>query len=69
MSLWVSQGSPCVPRKASAPCPSITAAPASGRDAATLDAAIHRFSHAGHWRPLPATLEDVFIFLMRGALQ
>jgi ABC-2 type transport system ATP-binding protein len=40
---------------------------ASGRDAAALDAAIHRFGHADLWRPLPATLEDVFIFLMRGA--
>jgi ABC-2 type transport system ATP-binding protein len=39
---------------------------ASGRDAAALDAAIHRFGQAGDWRPLPATLEDVFIFLMRG---
>ena len=38
---------------------------ASGRDAAALEAAIHRFGHADDWRPLPATLEDVFIFLMR----
>jgi len=41
----------------------------SGRDAAALDAAIHRFGSTGDWRPLPATLEDVFIFLMRGAVQ
>ena len=40
----------------------------SGRDAAALDAAIHRFGNTGDWRPLPATLEDVFIFLMRGAV-
>ena len=40
---------------------------ASGRDAAALEAAIQRFGQAGDWRPLPATLEDVFIFLMRGA--
>ena len=40
----------------------------SGRDAAALDAAIHRFGSVGDWRPLPATLEDVFIFLMRAAV-
>ena len=42
---------------------------ASGRDAAALEAAIHRFGDTGDWRPLSATLEDVFIFLMRGAQQ
>ena len=39
----------------------------SGRDARALAAAIGRFQEAGRWTPLPATLEDVFIFLMRGA--
>ena len=39
----------------------------SGRDSVGLDAAIRRFGTAADWRPLPATLEDVFIFLMRGA--
>jgi ABC-2 type transport system ATP-binding protein len=38
---------------------------ASGRDAVALDTAIHRFGATGDWAPLPATLEDVFIFLMR----
>ena len=39
----------------------------SGRDAAALDAAVAKFSHIGEWQRLPATLEDVFIFLMRHA--
>jgi ABC-2 type transport system ATP-binding protein len=39
----------------------------SGRDAAALDAAVAKFSHVGEWQRLPATLEDVFIFLMRHA--
>jgi ABC-2 type transport system ATP-binding protein len=39
----------------------------SGRDPVALDAAIQRFGAAADWRRLPATLEDVFIFLMRGA--
>jgi ABC-2 type transport system ATP-binding protein len=40
---------------------------ASGRDAAALEAALLRFGTADAWRPMPTTLEDVFIFLMRGA--
>ena len=39
----------------------------SGRDAAALEAAVRQFGTSADWRPLPATLEDVFIFLMRGA--
>ena len=39
----------------------------SGRDAKALAAAIAQFGDVADWRPLPATLEDVFIFLMRGA--
>ena len=39
----------------------------SGRDAAALQAAVKRFGGEQHWQPLPTTLEDVFIFLMRGA--
>ncbi len=39
----------------------------SGRDAAALDAAVAKFRHIGEWQRLPATLEDVFIFLMRNA--
>ena len=39
----------------------------SGRDAKALEAAVARFGKRSDWHPLPATLEDVFIFLMRGA--
>jgi ABC-2 type transport system ATP-binding protein len=39
----------------------------SGRDAAALAEAVNRFAGRGDWRELPSTLEDVFIFLMRGA--
>lgn len=39
----------------------------SGRDAAALEAAVRRFGDAGRWEPLAPTLEDVFIFLMRGS--
>ena len=39
----------------------------SGRDAAALEAALQPFKADGEWRVLPSTLEDVFIFLMRGA--
>ncbi|MEO8804954.1 MAG: ABC transporter ATP-binding protein [Burkholderiaceae bacterium] len=39
----------------------------SGRDAAALEAAVRQFGTSADWRPLPSTLEDVFIFLMRGA--
>ena len=39
----------------------------SGRDAVALAFAVQRFADDGHWRPLQTTLEDVFIFLMRGA--
>jgi ABC-2 type transport system ATP-binding protein len=39
----------------------------SGRDAAALEAAVHRFAEGGRWQPMTPTLEDVFIFLMRGA--
>ncbi|MEO6409362.1 MAG: ABC transporter ATP-binding protein, partial [Burkholderiaceae bacterium] len=39
----------------------------SGRDAAALQAAVAQFADAAQWQALPPTLEDVFIFLMRGA--
>ena len=39
----------------------------SGRDPQALQAAVAQFSTAAQWQALPATLEDVFIFLMRAA--
>jgi ABC-2 type transport system ATP-binding protein len=39
----------------------------SGRDAIALEAAVKRFGAQADWQPLATTLEDVFIFLMRGA--
>ena len=39
----------------------------SGRDAPALQAAVAQFADAAQWQALPPTLEDVFIFLMRGA--
>ena len=39
----------------------------SGRDPQALQAALAPFADAAQWQALPATLEDVFIFLMRGA--
>jgi ABC-2 type transport system ATP-binding protein len=41
----------------------------SGRDPQALRTAVDRFADAAQWQPVPATLEDVFIFLMRGAAQ
>ena len=38
-----------------------------GRDAAALQAAVAQLADAAQWQALPPTLEDVFIFLMRGA--
>jgi len=39
----------------------------SGRDTTALEAAVKRFGAQADWQPLATTLEDVFIFLMRGA--
>jgi len=39
----------------------------SGRDAKAVEAAIARLTGAGAWQPIAPTLEDVFIFLMRGS--
>ena len=39
----------------------------SGRDPQALQAAVAQFAAAAQWQALPATLEDVFIFLMRAA--
>jgi ABC-2 type transport system ATP-binding protein len=39
----------------------------SGRDRQALEAALAPFRRAGRWAPMAASLEDVFIFLMRGA--
>jgi ABC-2 type transport system ATP-binding protein len=38
----------------------------SGRDAAAVEAAVRRHESEGRWQPMEPTLEDVFIFLMRG---
>ena len=38
----------------------------SGRDSQALQAAVAQFAAAAQWQAVPATLEDVFIFLMRG---
>jgi len=39
----------------------------SGRDPVALEAAVRRYAATDDWQPHAATLEDVFIFLMREA--